>query len=184
MMIDVVVAFKEAFARFPSGVVIATMIDAQGQARGFTASSFSSVSLDPPLVLVCLSTAAECYPAFLAAERFAISLLRPRHEEVARAFATRGADKFSLGDFVSAPHGLPVLKDALATMVCRKVHDYLCGDHSILLGEIEAADIGDGSDALVYYRRRFWELPDSPSHDEVWREAKAGGGYCSVGNRE
>ena len=74
-----VAQFREVFARYPAGVVIVTTRDADGTAKGFTASSFTSVSAKPPLVLACLNLTAECYPTFKIAEKFAISILRPHH---------------------------------------------------------------------------------------------------------
>ena len=77
-----VAQFREVFARYPAGVVIVTTRDADGAAKGFTASSFTSVSANPPLVLACLNLTAECYPTFKTAEKFAISILRPHHQEL------------------------------------------------------------------------------------------------------
>ena len=86
--------FREAMASFPSGATIVTTADAAGDWWGFTASSFCSVSMDPPLVLTCLARSAQCFPAFAAADRWNIHVLPHRHADLAVRFATRGADKF------------------------------------------------------------------------------------------
>ena len=128
--------FKEVFSRYPAGVVIVTTRGADGAAKGFTASSFTSVSANPPLVLACLNLTAECYPMFKTAEKFAISILRPHHQELAELFARRGAEKFVDGHFVDSHHGLPVVKDALATLICRRQDHFPGGDHVIIVGEV------------------------------------------------
>ena len=92
-------AFREAMARFPAGVTIVTTADRAGRPRGFTASSFCSVSLDPPLVLVCLARSAESYPVFDTCDRFAVSMLGEDDADLAHRFATRRPDKFAVDRF-------------------------------------------------------------------------------------
>jgi flavin reductase ActVB len=150
------VHFKEVFARYPAGVVIVTTRTAEGEAKGFTASSFTSVSAEPPLVLTCLNLSAECYPAFTVAETFAISILRPHHQELAELFARRGADKFAESSFIDGPHGLPIVADALATLICKKAYDYPGGDHVIIVGEVLESLLGEHGKGMVHYQRRFW----------------------------
>lgn len=152
--------FREVFARYPAGVVIVTTRDADGIARGFTASSFTSVSARPPLVLACLNLTAECYPVFAVATKFAISILRPHHQELAERFAKRGAEKFVEGSFVNGSDGLPIVKDALATLICRKEADYPGGDHIILVGEVTGTVLGEPGHGMVHYQRRFWGVGD------------------------
>jgi len=161
--------FREALARFASGVTIVTTADQQGRWWGFTASSFCSVSLDPPLILVCLSRQADSYSAFLAAENFTVNVLCARHEALATRFATKSQDKFSGGEFVAHPSGPPVLPDALAVMRCT-VHDRLDGgDHVILLGLVGEANVGNGP-AVVHYHRAFRRLA-GPAGPESQRPA-------------
>ncbi|MGB5104194.1 MAG: flavin reductase family protein [Steroidobacteraceae bacterium] len=151
-------AFKQAMSSFPTGVVIAATLDGEGEPWGFTASSFSSVSLDPPLVLVCLAKDADCHPAFAAARAFSISILRAGDEALARLFATRGASKFACGEFTTGEHGLPLMPSAVAALACRKFADFDCGDHTVIVGEVESVRHGSPEDALVYYRRDYWRL--------------------------
>jgi len=153
--------FKEVFARYPAGVVIVTTRTAEGEAKGFTASSFTSVSAEPPLVLTCLNLTAECYPAFSVAENFAIGILRPHHQDIAQLFAKRGADKFVPGAFVDGPHGLPMVRDSLATLICKKAADYPGGDHVIIMGEVKSIELGHAGEGMVHYQRRFWGVGEA-----------------------
>ena len=153
--------FREVFSRYPAGVVIVTTRDADGTAKGFTASSFTSVSANPPLVLACLNLTAECYPTFKTAEKFAISILRPHHQELAELFARRGADKFIEGQFVDSHHDLPVVKDALATLICKKADHFPGGDHVIIVGEVTQSLLGHPGDGMVHYQRKFWGVGDT-----------------------
>lgn len=150
--------FRDALSRFPSGVTIVTTTGADGAWAGFTASAFCSLSADPPLVLVCLASRAECHPVFAAAERFAIHILQPRHRDTAVRFATRGADKFAGGAFSSDDHGLPALADAHARLICRSHARVPAGDHTILIGHVVDGSLGPGGPVL-HYDRRFHD-PD------------------------
>ncbi len=156
--------FRAALARFASGVVVATTRDAAGQPRGFTASAFCSVSLEPPLVLVCLGRKAECHAAFMAAERIAISILAPGQDAVAQRFATRGADKFAGGHMATGEDGLPVVRQAAAVLQGRLAERLPGGDHTILLIAVEQVLLGGNpQEALVHHARRFWSLKAGPA---------------------
>lgn len=101
--------FRAAMGRFPSGVVVVTTRCQDGTPRGFTASSFCSVSLEPPMVLVCLANSAESAASFARCDRFAVSVLSPVHRSLAERFATKGADKFASGGLRLGPGGLPTV---------------------------------------------------------------------------
>lgn len=146
---------KTAFSLFPSGVVIATTRDAGGKPHGFTASSFSPLSLDPPMLLVCISRAAQCHDAFMRARHFCINVLGAEHRQLAMLFATRGADKFAGGAFAAGAHGMPILADAIASFVCRVAGRLPGGDHTILTGEVESGRFGLDGSAMLYVRRAF-----------------------------
>lgn len=151
-------AFRDAMARFASGVTIVTTTDGAGRSWGFTASSFCSLSLQPPLVLVCLDRSADCYPVFRARPRFLVNILSTRHRELALHFATKGGDKFAAQPFVGhAGDGLPALPDAVATVTCRLRDCHDGGDHVILVGEVDSADVADG-EPLVHAGRGFYSL--------------------------
>jgi flavin reductase ActVB len=150
--------FREAMAGFPSGVTIVTTEHA-GSPWGFTASSFCSVSLDPPMVLVCLARSAQCRDAFQDATYWTVNIAAERHADVAMRFASRGADKFGPGGFTRQPTG-PVLDDAVATLTCRAHSIQEAGDHLILLGEVMEVAASQRA-PLVYHRRTFSVLAAS-----------------------
>lgn len=150
--------FRDAMASFPSGVTIVTTTDAGGRWWGFTATSFCSLSMDPPLVLVCLSTTAECAPVFDRATRWNVHVVHPEHAELAIRFATRGADKFADAGFTSDEHGLPVLDRAPVILDCTAHDRHPGGDHRILVGRVRNVRIGAQTPA-VYFRRAFHPLP-------------------------
>jgi flavin reductase ActVB len=151
--------FREAMASFPSGATIVTTSDAAGGWWGFTASSFCSVSLDPPLVLTCLARSARCFPAFARADRWNIHVLAGAHAGLAVRFATRGADKFDGAGFTPDEHGLPALAGASASLRCAARSKVDGGDHLVLMGRVEEVTLGSEV-PLVYFRRKFHSLHD------------------------
>lgn len=148
-------AFRDAMGAFASGVTVVTTRERSGRIVGFTASSFCSLSLDPPLLLVCLQKDAECYAAFMEAAECAVSILAHGQEEIARRFATKGADKMNGTSSLTGPRtGLPVVVEASAWAECA-IRDRLDGgDHTILIGEVIGVDTS-GRPPLVWFNRQF-----------------------------
>src|SRR5690554_5742563 len=146
---------KQGFSLFPSGVVIVTTRDADGNDHGFTASTFVPLSVEPPMVLVCLNRTAQCHDVFIEAESFAVSVLRPAHEAVALRFATRGADKFSDLTLARTADGLPILADALVAFACGTAGHHAGGDHTILTGRVEGLHQTGDREAMVHFARAF-----------------------------
>lgn len=149
--------FRAAMAHVPAGVTITTTLDADGTPRGFTASSLVSVSLEPPLIAVCVGLASNCYLAFAACDRFAVSVLGPEHVPLARTFASKGVDKFAHGRFTGTSGGLPVVEGARVAMECRVYDRHPAGDHVILVGSVHTLDGVEG-DQLVFSDRAFATL--------------------------
>jgi flavin reductase (DIM6/NTAB) family NADH-FMN oxidoreductase RutF len=126
---------KKAFGNFLTGVTVVTTQDANGVCRGFTANSFTSVSLDPPLLLVCLDRSAVCFEAFAGATRFAVNILSDAQRSISNVFASKSEDKFS-GLAWQAVHDSPVLNGCMSWFAC-DVHDRMdAGDHMILIGRV------------------------------------------------
>lgn len=155
--------FRRALGHFATGVTVVTTWDAEGRPAGLTASAISSVSLEPPLVLACISHKSQAYPSFLPGRQFAVNILASDQEAVARRFASStmaGAEKFEGVGYHKSALGLPVLEGALAAFECTIVHAYPGGDHTIFVGQVEALDAhGDhGREPLLYYRGRFGRL--------------------------
>lgn len=153
-------AFREAMASFPSGVTVVTTVDSQGVWWGFTATSFCSVSADPPLVLVCLATDASCHQAFGEAEHWAVHVIGENQSDIALRFGTRGADKFGGGEVTIGEHGLPLLEGGCVRMICEAHATYPAGDHTILVGRVEEIRLLEEPPA-VYLRRSFHRMPNS-----------------------
>ncbi len=156
------VDFKNAMARFASGVTVVITKDEDRRLVGFTASAFSSLSLDPPLVLVCLEKRADCYEAFKRAPSMTISVLAAEQGDLAWRFATKNIDKFEGTPVVTGEAtGLPLIEGATVRLECR-MHDRLPGgDHTILVGEVLMARSTDDA-PLIHYNRRFgvFQVPE------------------------
>ena len=132
--------FRQALGAFATGVTVVTTLQADGTPRGFTANSFTSVSLDPPLILVCIAKAAASCPVFSAAPRFAISILAEHQKDLSSLFASKAQDKFAAAEWFVGPAGSPVIAEAAAWFDCRR-HDLIeAGDHLILIGEVVGFD--------------------------------------------
>jgi flavin reductase (DIM6/NTAB) family NADH-FMN oxidoreductase RutF len=154
--------FRRVCGHFATGVTIISTCDADGQPTGLTASAFASVSLDPPLVLVCVSHKSQSFPALRDGGKFAVNVLRDSGEAVSRRFATTRLDKFDGVPYTLSPLGLPLLDDALAHVECVTVSAYSEGDHTIFVGRVEHARAGSG-DPLLYFRGQYQRLaPSSP----------------------
>ncbi|MBI1958268.1 MAG: flavin reductase family protein [Candidatus Rokubacteria bacterium] len=159
--------FRRVLGCFASGVTVITTWDPQGCPTGLTASAFSSVSLNPPLVLVCVAHTSQSYPALRASERFAVNILGADQEAISQRFAappgTNGSNKFDGIRYAPGTLGLPMLEGALAQLECSTVHAYPGGDHTIFVGQVEAARCqpGSGAEPLLYYRGQYGR-PHSP----------------------
>jgi flavin reductase (DIM6/NTAB) family NADH-FMN oxidoreductase RutF len=153
--------FRATLRSFAAGVTVVTTRDRDGRPSGLTASAFTSVSLHPPLVLVCVDHAATAYPDFRVHGWFAVNVLRREQEALSRRFALSGGDKFHGVACHEGPHGLPLLDDALATLECRIVEAHQAGDHTIFIGQVEGADVRGGH-PLVYFHGTYHTLaPDA-----------------------
>ncbi|MFK0191883.1 MULTISPECIES: flavin reductase family protein [unclassified Kitasatospora] len=141
---------RSTLRRHASGVVVITV---PGPA-GFTATSFTSVSLEPALVSFYLASGASTAPAVRAAEAFTVHVLRREQEELARAFARSGADRFAGVPWHEGPHGTPLLEGAAARLTARRVGLHPVGDHLLVVGEVVAADV-PGGEPLVHHDGGF-----------------------------
>jgi flavin reductase ActVB len=151
--------FREALAHFASGVTIITARTHGGRV-GFTASAFSSVSLEPPLVLVCIAHTASAHDAVVAAERFGVSVLSEQQGWIAEQFARHGIDRFD-GVPLRADNGasVPFIEGALVHLECRRHSLHTVGDHTILIGQVESGSTTTGR-PLVHFARRLGAFSD------------------------
>ena len=148
------VQFRIACGYFATGVAVVTMRDQAGQHHGFTANSFASVSLSPPLVLVCVDKTISSHPPMTEAGGFIFNILTDQQEELARRFATPDIDKFE--DVQTAPgeYGAPRIPGCLAYIAARSHSRQDGGDHTIFIGEATQYELGTGL-PLIFYRGMY-----------------------------
>ncbi|MDZ4789963.1 MAG: flavin reductase family protein [Hyphomicrobiales bacterium] len=127
---------RKALGLYVTGVTIVATLDKNGNPRGFTANSFTSVSLDPPLVLICIAKSAASYPVFAKAEAFAVNILAEQQREVSGLFASKSPDKFAVVEWRKGRGGSPLFEGVTAWLDCRTTSTVDAGDHLILIGEV------------------------------------------------
>ena len=150
--------FRDALGCFATGVTIITAMDAEGQPIGLTANSFTSVSLDPPLLLVCVANNAGSAAVLRDAERFAVNVLQIGQQPTSNRFAGKGEDRFANTPWEVGEFGTPVLTGSLSSFECARdaVHDG--GDHFILVGRVLKAMFEPRRDPLLYFRGKYRRL--------------------------
>jgi len=146
--------FRRLLGPFSSGVTIVSRSDADGRPAGLTVSAFASLSLEPPLVLVCVDHKAQSYPALKDNRGFAVNVLSTDHEVMSRRFASTRLDKFDGVAYQMSALGLPLLGGALAHIECVTVNRHVEGDHTIFVGRVEAGATADG-EPLLYHRGKY-----------------------------
>jgi flavin reductase (DIM6/NTAB) family NADH-FMN oxidoreductase RutF len=149
--------FRRACGRFATGISIATVLDPVGEPHGLTVSSFTSVSLEPPLILICLGHAVSCIEIFRAASHFGINVLGEDQRPLSEHFARKGHDRFGSLEWRRGETGVPLLPDVLAVMECALKRRVTAGDHDIFIGEMVHAHVREGS-PLVHYASRYRRL--------------------------
>jgi len=157
-MIDATI-YKQVMGSFPSGVTVITTLDDDGEIVGMTASAFSSLSIDPALVLFCPNYSSDSYPVLIKNKRFAIHLLSAEQQGEAYAFARKGKDKAQGIDWTLSALGNPLLSKASAIIECELWREYDGGDHAIMVGAVKNLITADQQLApLVYCRGKMGAL--------------------------
>jgi len=149
--------FRNVLGRFPSGVTVVTTVGAGGRDFGITVSAFSSLSLVPPLVLICIERTASAHEPLTTAEGFVVNILSAEQEQLARRFSIVDIDRFEGVGYSRAQSGIAVLDDIVAVIECRRTTLYDGGDHTIIIGRVEAAHT-ENSKPLLYYRGGYSQL--------------------------
>jgi flavin reductase ActVB len=152
--------FCSACAKFPTGVTIVTVVDAQGCPHGMTASSFTSVSLAPPLILVCVDHQATLLEHLSPSKYLGINILSEGQHQLSAHFARRGQDRFDGVDWTAGPHDVPLIPGALAALECQIERMVDAGDHAILIAKVLRAEFRDGR-PLVYFGSGYHKLDGS-----------------------
>jgi flavin reductase (DIM6/NTAB) family NADH-FMN oxidoreductase RutF len=148
-------ALRDAFGAFPTGVTVVTACDGDGNPIGFTANSFTSVSLNPPLLLVCLAKTSRNFAIMTGAPHFAINVLSETQKDVSNTFARPVEDRFAAVEWARGSAGCPIFSNVAAWFECAMEQVIEAGDHVILMGRIEAFD-NSGRNGLGYARGGYF----------------------------
>lgn len=146
--------FRAALSRFASGVTVVTGLRESGEPFGITVSAFTSVSLDPPLVLVCIQRRAGSCESLSKSESFCVNVLSESQTEISNLFASKDAHDFARVEFTDGLGGVPVVAQTLASIECSKVNEFDGGDHVIFVGQVERVSVRDGN-PLVYWHSDY-----------------------------
>ena len=147
--------YRRALSALPTGVTLVTVADDRG-AVGLVANSFTSLSLEPPLVLWCLGDRSDRGLYFREAERFAVNILQGEGEAIARRYAERGRHRLEPGDFELKGPGLPAVRGAATVLFCRISQRIHVADHLVIVGQVEDWESHDQpAEGLLYFRSRY-----------------------------
>ena len=149
--------FRAALSRFASGVTVVTTKDSAGKLYGITVSAFCSVSIEPPLILICIEKVTGSHKALSESGIFVVNILDQTQVELSERFASPIPEKFEDVEISLNIDGLPVLSGCLANLECRTSQSFEGGDHTIFVGEIENVSIGEG-DPLLYFRSDYRQI--------------------------
>lgn len=149
--------FRKVLGHFASGVTIITTCDADARPTGLTASAFSSVSLDPPLVLICVDHKSQSHPHIKERGCFAVNILSAEQQAISRKFASSRLDKFDGVPHTISDLTLPLIDGAIAQLECTTVSVHVEGDHTIFVGRVERARVASG-EPLLYFCGQYDRL--------------------------
>lgn len=143
--------YRSVLGHFATGVTVVAAVSG-GEPIGLSVNSFTSASLDPPLVAFCVAKGSSSWPRIREEGVFSVNVLAEHQEELSRVFATRGADKFRGVGWWPAPSGSPVLADVLAWIDCSLEAEHDAGDHVLVVGRVQELDVADEGKPLIFYR--------------------------------
>ena len=149
--------FRLALGHFAAGVTVVTAKSDDGHLGGITVTAFTSLSLEPPLILICIDKRARMHDRLPVGGHFAVNMLSQDQELVSRQFATSKGDPFHEIGYREGATGAPVIQDAIAAVECRVVNHLAGGDHTIVIGEVQATHVQEGK-PLVYFRGGYCQL--------------------------
>jgi flavin reductase (DIM6/NTAB) family NADH-FMN oxidoreductase RutF len=149
--------FRRACGHFLSGVTVVTARAADGSPVGITVNSFTSVSLDPPLILVCVDKRSGSFAVLAEGARCAVHVLRRDQNDVSSRFATRmpGSEKRAEVPWRESTHGVPILRSCVTLFECTVVASHPAGDHAVVVGRVERVDVRDADEPLGFYRGEY-----------------------------
>ena len=152
--------FKQVLGRFCSGVTILTFKNATG-IHGLTVTAFSSLSLDPPLILCCIKKGGNSYDGLSGSEHFTVNILSDKQKDLALRFANSELDssaRFAGCEYQTLKHGIPCFNDNLAHILCHKSKEYDGGDHAIFIGQVEEVHFSEAHRPLLYFSKKFHQV--------------------------
>ena len=151
--------FRAALSRFPSGITVVTSRDAADDVHGITVSAFCSVSLNPPLILVCIEKTTGSHDAIRDTGVFVVNILAEGQGDISERFSLPTWDKFNGIEVRAGLSSVPILTDALVALECTLRSAFDGGDHTIFVGSVESVSIKEGA-PLVYCHGAYRDLPD------------------------
>jgi flavin reductase (DIM6/NTAB) family NADH-FMN oxidoreductase RutF len=149
---------RDAMGCFATGITIVTALDGNGMPAGLTANSFTSVSLDPPLLLVCVANTSGTAPVLRDASHFGVNVLQIGQQPASNRFATKGEDRFANLPWAPGETGVPLLGGSLVSFECQRESLHEAGDHFILIGRVVRAQFEPHRDPLLYFRGKYRRL--------------------------
>lgn len=149
---------RNVMGNFATGVTIITTKDASGKPFGLTANAFSSLSLDPPLLLICVDKKVDCYACFEQSKVFGVNFLSEEQDQLSTRFATKGIEKFESVSYKLGELGVALLDGAVAHLECKLISAYEGGDHTIYVGEVQNATVLSDR-PLLFFRGKYYKLP-------------------------
>jgi len=147
--------FRRVMGHFATGITVVTATLPEGKRFGFTVNAFSSVSLNPPLVLICVVNGGEAEASMAAAEHFAVNILADDQENLSRQFSSRVPDRYEGVQAKPGASGAPLLSGCIGYLECRKAAAHPAGDHTIIVGEVLIAEARDEGLPLLYFRSGY-----------------------------
>ncbi|MFG2140057.1 flavin reductase family protein [Streptomyces sp. NPDC048650] len=148
-------AFRDTVGRFASGITVVATLGDDGEPAGLACQSFASLSLDPPLVMLCVGKSSTSWPRIEAAGRFAVSILAEEQQDVCAALGRPGPDKFATVDWRPSAHGTVHIAGALATVDCVPEAVHEAGDHLVVTARVRELAARDGGSPLLYFRGAY-----------------------------
>jgi len=153
-------SFRSVLGHFATGITVITAMDGD-EPVGMAANSFTSLSLDPPLILFCVAHTSSTWPRIEEAGMFAVNILGEDHEALSNLFAKKGADRFSQTPWRIGVSGAPVLEEAIAYLDCQFEAEYPGGDHKIIVGRVLDLDMREGARPLLFYRGGYQRMHEA-----------------------
>jgi flavin reductase (DIM6/NTAB) family NADH-FMN oxidoreductase RutF len=150
--------YRQHLSQLPTGITVVTVGNDQMPVTGVTINSFTSVSLEPPLVLFCLKRLASTYSKIMANPQYAINVLCADQKDLSQRCARQGGGLFEAGEYEFIHGGAPIVKGSLVSIVCERETTYAAGDHTIILGRVKKFVKGPEVDPLLFFDREYYSI--------------------------